>query len=1666
MNIVEPVRVTDADYIAGNLGESEYPEWEKGKSYKVGDYRTILATHSIYQCLRNHTSDETTNSPTVEAATIADPLVPDPDPLTWIYVGSTQKWRLFDGRPSQTAAKASSIEASVKLSERISALGLLNLEDASTATVQIIKNGDTAHLSWTTPSNGGSAITGYQYRYRENGKTWSAWTAMVNADASTTFYTVKGLNPDSTYEFEIRAVNTDGNGKTSNRVNLVVNTTDLATPPSGVSDLSGASGDGEVTVSWSSPADDGGSQVTGFEYVVQPVGAVLTGVHRVPAGQTEVVVSGLQNGVTYNVVVRAVNAEGAGPFQATPVTVTPGGVALSAPVLTATAGVEKTDLTWTYTAPANPDTIIRWEYRVRQSGNPQGKWTAIPSSGPATRSYSVTSLRALVYEVQVRAVSANGFGPASDAEKVTPSGTTPSAPSNFSVSGATGSAVLKWDLFTADGGATVTKWQYRYATTSAGVATATWTDMAGSGPATVTHTIENLLANTAYYVQIRAVNGVGNGTATSTLSATTATTAAVPFKPTLSVVPGNAQAVLSWVSGGHGGSALTKWQYRQISGTQAYPTMAKFSRGSVNGNSQITTFRSQCVSANEDSNYTPPDPITSDYTNPPAGSDYIIRQRFIVKTDKKWNRITLSMPHGCDDALSVHVWKTDAQGVIGANNSSPYIGGVVQAVYTANAITQNTNITADGGATDRWGDAESDGYWYVLVEAYMLELGGNEQFRWQFGWRDTDNVTTAPHILNESNSGLITYSPGAWTDVNGGASASTLTKTGLTNGTLYKFQVRAVNSVGNGALSDEVEVIPRAASPPSKPAGLTGVSADKEVILSWTAQDETPDITSWEYKLGTDAWREIVGSSESTTTVRVTGLQNGVRYSFRIRAVNSAGNGATSDHITVVPITAPPKPLNLSVIGGASKVTIGASVPDNGGATISKWQYRQALTESGLTGAAWTDISSSTGNSITGKDVASLTNGTPYWYQVRAVNSYGFGVISDAVSAVPGGNIPQMPDSFQLERGNSSLAMFASTHTDNGSPITKWQYRYGTTSGTYGNWTDIASSAGTSISFKNILSLTNGTTYYVQVRAVNANGNSLPSPERSMAPSTTVAAVPSSITGLAGSSSSYGAVRLTTTGINDGGSTITLWEYFFTTHGWRTIPGHQDDKTLDYTIEDLPTGSRTITVRARNRIGISVTAQVTLTVLATAAAPPKPQGFTAAPGDGEVSLSASVVRNNGGAITKWQQRHKLANGTYGSWTDIASSTGNSISAKEVTSLVNRRAYTFQVRAVNSAGNSPESDEITVQPMAPLLSGAGTWDSPYRPGNIGDFDSYQDIRSYLRGTTESVTLPSGAALTTGVLSDSAFVLEFDPVVSGTYRVDLDFLHDEHDLDLVVVPMSDSSTAQAGGEALTGTDDETVSLIKPDASTLMRVGLNALNGWDSGEPTSLTLGRLQITRPRRTAGEADESYSEGAGGGQNYNAGDVVGQAAPDGVTDLAAVQHRVLVYQEDRQLIDDSVVFDWWSYYFAPARLQNAALFSGMPASGENDILSVNISGGNALECGQVVFGLGYDVGYTQTGDTGFEGLDFSHVETNIYGDLVTVEREATEIHRFDLLIEGLKLSEFATTMHDLKGGKRGLFIGDVNQGSRAWAYGFARDWNVYWRDGTWARARLIVQGVV
>ena len=170
-----------------------------------------------------------------------------------------------------------------------------------------------ATVTWTASASNNSPITGYVVTPYLNG---TAQTP-VSYDASTTTRTLTGLTAGGSYTFTVAAVNAVGTGSASPQSSAVVPYTLPGAPTIGTA----TAGDSAATVTWTAPASNGFTAVTG--YVVTPY---IAGVAQTPqtfsSTATTQTVTGLTPGTSYTFKVAAVNAAGTGPASAASAAVT------------------------------------------------------------------------------------------------------------------------------------------------------------------------------------------------------------------------------------------------------------------------------------------------------------------------------------------------------------------------------------------------------------------------------------------------------------------------------------------------------------------------------------------------------------------------------------------------------------------------------------------------------------------------------------------------------------------------------------------------------------------------------------------------------------------------------------------------------------------------------------------------------------------------------------------------------------------------------------------------------------------------------------------------------------------------------------------------------------------------------------------------------------------------------------------------------------------------------------------------------------------------------------------------------------------------------------------------------------------------------------------------
>ena len=153
-------------------------------------------------------------------------------------------------------------------------------------------------VSFTAPtSNGGNDITGYLY--------WINDGDYIDAEETTSPITITGLTNGTEYTIYLKAKNEIGEGTASNAITVTPGTIPVAP------EITLVAGNTEITLiidtNYSLSANNGGRTISRYEYSID------NGSNYTSASETTITITGLSNGVRYDLLVRAVNSIGTGP---------------------------------------------------------------------------------------------------------------------------------------------------------------------------------------------------------------------------------------------------------------------------------------------------------------------------------------------------------------------------------------------------------------------------------------------------------------------------------------------------------------------------------------------------------------------------------------------------------------------------------------------------------------------------------------------------------------------------------------------------------------------------------------------------------------------------------------------------------------------------------------------------------------------------------------------------------------------------------------------------------------------------------------------------------------------------------------------------------------------------------------------------------------------------------------------------------------------------------------------------------------------------------------------------------------------------------------------------------------------------------------------------------
>ena len=940
-------------------------------------------------------------------------------------------------------------------------------------------------VSWSVPDDGGSAIFGFAVQARSRDGTHH----VTQQTGPTTSVTITRLTNGKTYNVSVQAVNSVGSGLWSDAV--AGTPVAAASVPGKPARPSVSAGDGSLTVSWSAP-DDGGSAITDYDVAYSNDIVFIRWEPDVTSTSRSTTITGLTNGYSYPVKVRAKNSVGWGLWSDA-VAGTPVAVA-SVPGKPARPSVSAGDgsLTVSWSVPDDGGSAI-FGFAV-QARSRDGTHHVTQQTGPTT-SVTITRLtNGKTYNVSVQAVNSVGSGLWSDAVAGTPvaAASVPGKPARPSVSAGDGSLTVSWSA-PDDGGSAITDYDVAY---SNDIVFIRWEpDVTSTSRST---TITGLTNGYSYPVKVRAKNSVGWGLWSDAVARTPVAVASVPGKPARpSVSAGDGSLTVSWSVPDDGGSAIFGFavQARSRDGThhvtqQTGPTTSVTITRLTNGKTYNVSVQAvnsvgsglwsdavagtpvaaasvpgkparPSVSAGDGSltvSWSAPDDggsAITDYDVAYSNDIVFIRWEPDVTSTSRSTTIT-----GLTNGYSYPV-KVRAKNSVGWGLWSDAVARTPVAAASVPGKPARPSVSAgDGSLTVSW-SAPDD--------------GGSAIFGFAVQARSRDGTH---HVTQQT----------------GPTTSVTITR--LTNGKTYNVSVQAVNSVGSGLWSDAVAGTPvAAASVPGKPARPSVSAGDGSLTVSWSAPDDEGSTI-----IGYDVWYLPQGGigrywvrGTSATNVTITGLTNGVVYDVHILATNSVGSGPWSDAIAGTPVAAasvPGKPARPSVSAGDGSLTVSWSVPDDGGSTITDYDVRYI--DSVYIGCAdcgalpWSHWQSGVRSTSLSTTIPGLTNGASYAMAVRAKNSVGWGPWSDdewgtpvAVASVPG-----KPARPSVSAGDGSLAVSWSVPDDGGSTIIGYDVWYLPQGGIGRYWV-----RGTSATNVTITGLTSGVVYDVYVLATNSVGS-------------------------------------------------------------------------------------------------------------------------------------------------------------------------------------------------------------------------------------------------------------------------------------------------------------------------------------------------------------------------------------------------------------------------------------------------------------------------------------------------------------------------------------------------------------------------------------------------
>ncbi|HTY46847.1 MAG TPA: hypothetical protein VMB46_04185, partial [Methanomassiliicoccales archaeon] len=517
----------------------------------------------------------------------------------------------------------------------------------------------------------------------------------------------------------------------------------------------------------------------------------------------------------------------------------------------------------------------------------------------------------------------------------------------------------------------------------------------------------------------------------------------------------------------------------------------------------------------------------------------------------------------------------------------------------------------------------------------------------------------------------------------------------VVNGQKYFYEVTAMRGTNVSTPSNVANATPNAFVFPFEVNTLNAYPGDGKILLIWS---DAFNATGYQIWRGDASNAEALLTTVSPTSFYIDStVTNGNPYFYKVIAVHLSTTSPPSPEASATPSTGNPP--------AAPSITC---TPDSGGVTVYNpttpvtspiigWKvYRgnSAGTENPVAIDNITSIQFDTAFDYT--DTATVVDQN-YYYEIAAVNLYGTSPLSNEASSFnsPTGDVPDPVTSISATGMTGGIQVTWSSPTYEGTAILLGYELVRNTS--VGGWEAVTSPI---IAVRGTTQYTDhsamaGVTYQYRVLATNLYGDaSAFSPAASASASAgTVASAPQSLVATSGT----GFVLLSWLAPTSAGNpAFTMYEVFrSTTSGAYTTPlATVDEPTTTYNDTSAVTGTPYFyVVKAMNTAGLSPASnEVTGTATAPPTAASAPLGLHAESGGGFILLNWTAPTSAGNpAFTRYDIYRSTTSGEYGS--PIGNVAAGTLVFNDTSPIIGT-PYFYVVKAVNTAGSSPASNEVT------------------------------------------------------------------------------------------------------------------------------------------------------------------------------------------------------------------------------------------------------------------------------------------------------------------------------------------------------------------------------------